>query len=214
MALLLRQVIDSGAPPSLARLPMTPRRSPPATTTSKGPMQMTARPQRGHGRRTPRVTTPIVSTAMAIPSACQQQNREYAAWWKPLLWPGAWVPIATAGDRAWMLRTGQGALPILRDNESSGSRVVEPRIYPRSASSMLHEACGGDPLRATIGAQYRRQLLGRRTDGAMRVGYPAWVAGLTGSSSGCPWSSRACSAWVAGHGETPSSSRSSWRSWS
>ena len=43
------------------------------------------------------------------PSACQQQNREHAAWWKPLLWPGAWVPIATAGDRAWMLRTGQGA---------------------------------------------------------------------------------------------------------
>ena len=40
----------------------------------------------------------------------------------------------------------------------------------------------------------------------------AWVVGPARSSSGCPRSSRACSAWVAGQGETPSSSRSSWRS--
>ena len=32
----------------------------------------------------------------------------------------------------------------------------------------------------------------------MRDGYPAWVVGLAVSSSGCPRSSRACSAWVAG----------------
>ena len=35
MAHLLRQVIDSGPPPSMARLPMTPRRSLPAMTISK-----------------------------------------------------------------------------------------------------------------------------------------------------------------------------------
>jgi HxlR-like helix-turn-helix len=32
----------------------------------------------------PRVTAPIVSTARAVPSACRQQNREHAAWRKPL----------------------------------------------------------------------------------------------------------------------------------
>ena len=35
MALLLREALDSGAPPSMARLPMTPRRSPPPTTPRK-----------------------------------------------------------------------------------------------------------------------------------------------------------------------------------
>jgi hypothetical protein len=50
MAGLLRQVISAGAPPSMARLPMTPRRSPPATKASTA---MT----RGTSSRTKSMTT-------------------------------------------------------------------------------------------------------------------------------------------------------------
>jgi len=41
--------------------------------------------------------------------ARQRQNREDAAWWGAAVGPRAWVPITTAGDRAGMLRTRQGA---------------------------------------------------------------------------------------------------------
>jgi 56kDa selenium binding protein (SBP56) len=54
----------------------------------------------------------------------------------------------------------------------------------------------------------------RRDESGRRNGHLAGVTGMAGSSSDCPRSSRACSAWVAGQGETPSSSRSNWRSWS
>jgi hypothetical protein len=43
MALLLREALDSGAPPSMARLPMTPGRPPPLTTPSL-PRTMSAEP--------------------------------------------------------------------------------------------------------------------------------------------------------------------------
>jgi hypothetical protein len=64
---------------------------------------------------------------MAVPSACQQQNREHAARRKPLPCPRARVPIAAAGDRAGMLRTGQGARTEYERIDGRGRRLISGR---------------------------------------------------------------------------------------
>jgi selenium-binding protein 1 len=71
------------------------------------------------------------------------------------------------------------------------------------SSALCHQGHGGQGTPLT-----------RRAERGRRDGHLAWVAGRVGSSSGWPRNRRACSVWVAGHGETPSSSRSSCRSWS
>jgi hypothetical protein len=77
MASLLRQVIDSGAPPSLARLPMTPEEVAASYDDLEGPDADGSTGEVRPWVTRPRVTAPIVGTAMAVPSASQQQDREH-----------------------------------------------------------------------------------------------------------------------------------------